>query len=138
MEEEQKYYMLSPYEIFVDEYWGSRRNKEITPNETVNVYQLELDEMRSNYIMTAGLAGETGEVIELLKKKVRDGKYKPMDLAHELGDVLYYLTRIALEHGFTLDQIQDMNVEKLKLRKEVGKELSTEMLEEKYADLHKR
>ena len=71
---------------------------------------------RDLYIMATGLAGETGEVLELLKKHVRDGEVDTHALLLELGDVLHYLTRIAAEYGFSLPQVMDANVVKLEQR----------------------
>ncbi len=72
--------------------------------------------LRDLYVMTAGLAGETGEVIEHLKKYVRDGVLDRNALALELGDVLHYLTRIAQEFELTLDEIRVRNMHKLRAR----------------------
>lgn len=61
-----------------------------------------------------GLCGEVGELAQMAKREMRDGK--PLDLhavGLELGDCLWYLTRIADESGFTLQDIIDMNREKL-------------------------
>jgi NTP pyrophosphatase (non-canonical NTP hydrolase) len=70
-----------------------------------------------------GLAGETGEAVELVKKSFRKGgKLDRVALRDELGDVLYYLTRIANKAGFTLAQIADANVLKLAKRQKLGKE----------------
>jgi hypothetical protein len=46
---------------------------------------------RCDYIMAVGLGGETGEVLEVLKKSVRDGKSPELkqNLTLELGDALY-------------------------------------------------
>lgn len=41
-------------------------------------------------IMTIGLGEEAGEVLGLLKKRVRDGNLDLNNLKKELGDVLYY------------------------------------------------
>lgn len=60
-----------------------------------------------------GLAGEAGEVSEKIKKWHRDGKFDAEQVALELGDVAYYLTRLANTCGFTLAQIIDKNVTKL-------------------------
>ncbi len=67
-----------------------------------------------------GLGGEAGEVLEKVKKWHRDGKLDHEQVAFELGDVLYYLTRLANTLGYTLEQIMLMNVGKLSLRKEKG------------------
>lgn len=67
---------------------------------------------------TLGLAGETGEVIEKIKKIVRDkqGKVSEEDkelLTLELGDVLWYLTQIASDLGIELEDIAKKNIKKL-------------------------
>jgi len=69
-----------------------------------------------NYCVIA-LNGEAGEVAEWYKKAVlrgnKDGKYTDLDLALELGDVLFYLTRICSIKGWDLKEIMDMNKAKL-------------------------
>lgn len=67
-----------------------------------------------------GLAGEAGECAEKVKKIIRDGTYEPKQIAKEIGDVLWYVTRLANELGFTLQEIAEMNVSKLADRKERG------------------
>lgn len=69
-----------------------------------------------------GLVGESGEVAEKLKKILRDHAGKITDddkqaIAHELGDVLWYLARLADLSGYSLAQVADMNLEKLSSRK---------------------
>jgi NTP pyrophosphatase (non-canonical NTP hydrolase) len=64
-----------------------------------------------------GLCGEAGEVAELLKKYYFHGKPLSLaDLQDELGDVLYYLTVLAVENGFDLTEIAGRNILKLKRR----------------------
>lgn len=62
-----------------------------------------------------GLAGEAGEVAEWFKKSVLRGnsKYTDADLLFELGDVLHYVTRIALHKGWSLADVMAGNMEKL-------------------------
>ena len=60
-----------------------------------------------------GLAGEAGEAVDKIKKWHRDGKIEPTQVVLELGDALFYLTRIANVLGYTLDDIIDLNVTKL-------------------------
>jgi NTP pyrophosphatase (non-canonical NTP hydrolase) len=92
---------LYDYEAFVDEMWKG---------QTVH------------YTMIA-LAGEVGELCNLHKKGMRDPtKYHDYDydwhekLMSELGDVLYYLTRVCHEHSTTLGAVMEANVEKLRAR----------------------
>ena len=62
------------------------------------------------------VGGESGEVLELLKKHVRDGKAPGKSLLLELGDLLYYLTRVGQEYGYNLPEIMSANIEKLRER----------------------
>ena len=63
------------------------------------------------------LAGEAGEVVELIKKWAYRGH--ELDRTHvleELSDVAWALTRLSLGYGFTLDQIMEANAEKMRIR----------------------
>lgn len=67
--------------------------------------------------LTLGLAGEAGEVADIIKKFLTHGHdSNPDAVAKELGDVLWYLANIATEYGFTLQAIADMNIAKVKAR----------------------
>lgn len=68
--------------------------------------------------LALGLGGESGEVLEKTKKLIRDGKFDKMEVAKELGDVLWYLARYASAIGVTLNDIAETNVNKLASRKE--------------------
>ena len=64
-----------------------------------------------------GLAGESGELLDLFKKWIFHNK--PLDKDHakkELGDVLWYVAEIAHSMEWNLDEIMQMNVDKLKAR----------------------
>ena len=64
-----------------------------------------------------GLAGESGELLDLFKKWIFHSK--PLDEEHakkELGDVLWYVAEIAYSLGWNLDEIMAMNIDKLKAR----------------------
>lgn len=73
-----------------------------------------------------GLAGETGEVLEKVKKVVRDhgGVVKSEvkeQLKKEMGDVLWYLAQLATELDLSLGEIAKSNIEKLESRLERGR-----------------
>ena len=70
---------------------------------------------------TLGLCGEAGEVAEKVKKQVRDGVFNRHEVAKELGDVLWYLANLSNDIGYNLDEIADMNIEKLTSRKNRNK-----------------
>lgn len=78
-----------------------------------------------------GLCGECGEVANVIKKiairnhlETEDVKsMNTMDdyknnLNEELGDALFYLTRIILDNNMTLNDIMKMQVEKLQKQSE--------------------
>lgn len=72
---------------------------------------------------TLGLVGEAGEVAEKVKKIFRDNdgvldEAKKNDLQHELGDVLWYLSQIAVEMDLSLEDIAIANIEKLASRQQ--------------------
>lgn len=68
-----------------------------------------------------GLAGEAGEIAEKVKKFLRgDKELDKAALLKELGDPLWYITSMADDLGFTLQDVVDANVEKLTSRKERG------------------
>jgi len=81
--------------------------------------------------VTLGLVGEAGEIAEKVKKLLRDRdgmtveealekgiKEKRLELAKELGDVLWYLAAFSREIGVTLEEVAKMNIEKLQSRKQ--------------------
>lgn len=75
------------------------------------------DMVHSLTVGALGLSGETGEVAEILKKHLFHGR--PLDLEHfaeELGDVLWYIARLAEGAGTSLEVIARANVEKLAKR----------------------
>lgn len=70
---------------------------------------------------TLGLAGEAGEVANIVKKIQRDFGGEITDeirakLKDELGDVLWYISACADELGLTLEEIAEYNVGKLAKR----------------------
>jgi NTP pyrophosphatase (non-canonical NTP hydrolase) len=73
-----------------------------------------------------GLAGEAGEVANKVKKFIRDGydkedfEQKKIELASEIGDVLWYCAALARDLGFDLSSIAQENYSKLSGRKERG------------------
>ena len=64
-----------------------------------------------------GLGGEAGEVLDLIKKGIfHQQGIDLIKLKKELGDVLWYLSALCTQFGFTLDDVMETNIEKLKAR----------------------
>lgn len=73
-----------------------------------------------------GIAGEGGELVDLVKKIVRDHGYnKPLKelspellqrLDDELGDVMWYFTQLCILMGRSHDAIMALNMHKLRAR----------------------
>lgn len=72
-----------------------------------------------------GLLGEAGEIAEKFKKLVRDDKglmtsTRALATKAELGDVQWYLARLADSLQTTLGEVAEQNLEKLESRKTRG------------------
>lgn len=64
-----------------------------------------------------GLSGEVGELNDMIKKWIFHEK--PFDEVHakkELGDVMWYVAMMCHSFGWDLDEILQMNIDKLKAR----------------------
>lgn len=62
-----------------------------------------------------GAGGEVGEVLNVVKKMVRDGDSESLDdaLVEECGDVLFYLQQILQMRGKTLTDAANAEIGKL-------------------------
>lgn len=68
-----------------------------------------------------GMCGEAGEVAEKVKKWLRgDKELDKQELAKEVGDVMWYITSMADDLGYSLQQIVDLNEQKLTSRRDRG------------------
>lgn len=75
---------------------------------------------------TLGLTGESGEVADKVKKILRDnnGEFtdeKKLEIAKEIGDVCWYIAALCRDLGFTMDEVCQMNLDKLASRKSRNK-----------------
>jgi NTP pyrophosphatase (non-canonical NTP hydrolase) len=64
-----------------------------------------------------GLAGEVGEVVELIKKKVfHEKSLDRQKLIKELGDVRWYFEYMLITNDLTIEEVEQANVDKLRQR----------------------
>ena len=63
-----------------------------------------------------GLAGEVGEVHSLFQKVYQGHELDTEHLKKEIGDVLWFVTELCTACGFKLNDIAEMNIDKLKNR----------------------
>ena len=87
----------------------------------MNKLELE-DDCNLSQLLTAafGLAAESGEFTEIVKKILLQGKpYNEDNVFHmkrELGDICWYIAQACMALDTTFDEIIEMNVDKLKKR----------------------
>jgi NTP pyrophosphatase (non-canonical NTP hydrolase) len=75
---------------------------------------------------TIKMNGEAGEVAEKVGKVLRDkeGIFTDeikLEIAKEIGDVMWYCAALAHDLGYTLEEVAQMNIDKLKSRQDRGK-----------------
>lgn len=69
----------------------------------------------ANYAL--GLAGEAGETVDYLKKVLFHGhELDDEKLMKELGDILWYVTAVAEFNDYSLEDIANLNILKLRQR----------------------
>jgi NTP pyrophosphatase (non-canonical NTP hydrolase) len=101
--------------MHLSDYQEKAKSTAIYPNQGENIYYPAL-----------GLAGETGEVLNKIKKVMRDhegvvnDEYKQI-LKKELGDVLWYVAGLCTELDLDMAEVAEENINKLFSRKERGK-----------------
>jgi len=108
---------MAEYEAFTDE---------------TAIYPMSMDQLKAGMLFDPGLmycclklSGEVGEVLEHIGKSIRDdGGFVSIErrdkVKKELGDVGYYYARICKHLGFTMEEVLEGNMSKLRDRKERG------------------
>ena len=81
--------------------------------------ELTKKDMLINGVM--GMNGESGEVIDLVKKHLFHGHDLDKDkLVKELGDVLWYIAEVCTSLDLSIDEVMKKNIEKLTKRYQNG------------------
>ena len=71
--------------------------------------------------MCVGISGESGELLDAIKKHVI--YQKPLDVENvkeELGDLLFYMSNLMQSVGLTFEEILQHNIDKLSVRYSSG------------------
>ena len=66
-----------------------------------------------------GLAGESGEVVDMIKKAVINGNPGTdfrVKLALEIGDVMFYIQMLLMSQNLTMEEVLAANITKLRKR----------------------
>lgn len=67
-----------------------------------------------------GICAEGGETLEIVKKLIFQGKgwneETKFHLKRELGDIMFYMITVCISLGITIDEIIEINVDKLQKR----------------------
>jgi NTP pyrophosphatase (non-canonical NTP hydrolase) len=97
------------------------------PSKDADAFEYRIQELRgegfeTHRLLTAavGMSAEAGEFTEIVKKIVFQGK--PVNeenmwhMKRELGDIMWYVAQACMGLNISLDEIIEMNVEKLVTR----------------------
>ena len=101
----------------------------VTSNESKNYYDfaqriaiLQEQGFPTERLLTAavGMSAEAGEFTEIIKKIIFQGKPVTEEnlfhLKRELGDIMWYVAQACIGLDISLDEVMEMNVEKLVAR----------------------
>lgn len=86
------------------------------------IQELLGEDFEAHRLLTAslGMSAEAGEFTEIVKKIVFQGKpvteENMFHLKRELGDIMWYVAQACMGLNVSIDEIIEMNVEKLKSR----------------------
>lgn len=88
-------------------------------------YQKDVIRTLTNYndydktinMLTLGIGGEAGEVVDYIKKYLYHGHELSVDtLKAEIGDLLWYIANLCNTLGLSISDVMDYNIEKLRKR----------------------
>ena len=111
---------LNKYVEFVD---GTTSNPSKEYSDFIDrLIELQSEDFATERLLTAavGMSAEVGEFTEIVKKIVFQGK--PVNnenlfhLKRELGDIMWYVAQACIGLNISLEEIVQMNFEKLKAR----------------------
>ena len=77
----------------------------------------EMSELELLVNTVLGLVGEAGEIADYVKKvEFHKHTFRPEKMTEELGDLLWYMAALCVIYGLSLEDVGQMNIEKLQAR----------------------
>jgi NTP pyrophosphatase (non-canonical NTP hydrolase) len=116
-ETEQRYLDLFFEDTRVKEILERLRRNKSYPSFVNSMFKEFPTEIETMLHTVVGISGEAGELIDAVKKSWVYNK--PLDrenLKEELGDILFYLTKLASMLGVTVAELCELNRQKLEKR----------------------
>ena len=113
---------LKKYAEFVDAVTSQESKDYISFNSRCFNIQTGEDGVPIERLLTAtlGMSAEAGEFTEIIKKMVFQGKPVTNEnlwhLKRELGDIMWYVMQACMALDVSLDEVIEMNIDKLKSR----------------------
>ena len=97
------------------------------PSKDADAFEYRIQELRgegfeTHRLLTAavGMSAEAGEFTEVVKKIIFQGKpvteENMFHMKRELGDIMWYVAQACMGLNVSLDEVIEMNVDKLKAR----------------------
>jgi len=108
------------YKEFVNEV-TSQESKDYS-HFTARLHELQISDFPTERLLTAavGMSAEAGEFTEIIKKIIFQGKPVNQEnifhLKRELGDIMWYVMQACIGLDVSLDEVVEMNVDKLMKR----------------------
>lgn len=91
---------------------------------TGNEYQMlasrtmnkELDVRCQEFHALHGMVGEIGELHSIYQKHYQGHEFDEQHMKKELGDLMWFVAEYCTAMGWSLDEVMELNIEKLKAR----------------------
>jgi len=114
---------MTPFEEWIDSRWRDGMNTVVANKANMRPKEMKdcPEPWRTLFVVTTGFSGEAGEVVEHVKKLVRDGKFDRQEFLIELGDQHHYWVKLCHLFGFTQTEVEGANMIKLEARDLEGK-----------------
>ena len=129
---EQEYYQkelkrLMTKKVNTDAYLEFVNAVTSQPSKDADAFEYRIQELRgegfeTHRLLTAsvGMCAEAGEFTEIVKKIIFQGKpvteENMFHMKRELGDIMWYVAQACMGLNVSLDEVIEMNVDKLKAR----------------------